>query len=280
MEKEKLPMKEKNIVLKKIFYNLIIAIVVMAYFVILNFAYANVNTEIITLGMKISTLVIMLVGIIFLEIAYKKDSETFALNGIEFLVLAAHSLSIKHVVQILTLDFQLYVLVSSYLFSIYYVLKTIIIYTNDKRKYLKGLSDIPDIVKDEEPIKKEATKKKVEDKEVKNEEKEEKPKTMKTTTKKASTTKSTAKKGASTKTTTKKATSTKSAKKTTTKKTTTKKSDTPKTTSKTTTKKTATKKKETPKKETNETNKKEETISEETKPKRRGRPKKEVKEND
>lgn len=263
MEKEKLPMKEKNIVLKKIFYNLIIAIVVMAYFVILNFAYANVNTEIITLGMKISTLVIMLVGIIFLEIAYKKDSETFALNGIEFLVLAAHSLSIKHVVQILNLDFQLYVLVSSYLFSIYYVLKTIIIYTNDKRKYLKGLSDIPDIVKDEEPIKKEATKKKVEDKEVKNEEKEEKPKTMKTTTKKASTTKSTAKKGASTKTTTKK--------------TTTKKSDTPKTTSKTTTKKTATKKKEEPKKETNETNKKEEKISEETKPKRRGRPKKEVK---
>lgn len=297
MEKEKLQMKENNIVLKKIFYNLIIAIVVMAYFVILNFAYANVNTETITLGMKISTLVIMLVGIIFLEIAYKKDSETFALNGIEFLVLAAHSLSIKHVVQILNLDFQLYVLVSSYLFSIYYVLKTIIIYTNDKRKYLKGLSDIPDIVKDEEPIKKEATKKKeekdnnkkvveeknienkekgpekktkrkkkVEDKEAKNEEKEEKPKTTKTTTKKTSTKKSTAKKGASTKTTTKK--------------TTMKKSDTPKTTSKTTTKKTTTKKKETPKKETNETNKKEETISEETKPKRRGRPKKEVKEND
>lgn len=267
MQKEKLSNKENKDILKKIFYNLIIAIIIMAYFVFINFSYSNLNTQTFELSIKISTLVIMTVGIIFLEISYKKDNGIIAVNGIEFLVIAAHSLSIKHVIQIFNLDFQLYILVSSYLISIYYVLKTIIIYTNDKRKYLKTLSDIPEIVKDEEPIKKEATKKKeekdnsekvVEEKIKENEKKELDKK----------------------KTTTKKATSTKLAEKTTTKKTTTKKSDTPKTTSKTTTKKTATKKKEKPKKETNETNKKEETVSEETKPKRRGRPKKEVKEND
>ena len=55
--------------------------------------------------------------------------------------------------------FEDYILITSYIFSLYYILKAIIIFTKEKREYLKSLSDIREIV-DIKPIKKEAEKRK------------------------------------------------------------------------------------------------------------------------
>ena len=94
-----------------------------------------------------------------LEKAYKKDDTSIALTGVELLVLSIHSLSIMHVINVYKYDFRYYLLTSSYIFSIYYVLKSIILYTKEKKEYLNSLSDISEIVKKEEPVKKEAKKK-------------------------------------------------------------------------------------------------------------------------
>ncbi len=59
-----------------------------------------------------------------------------------------------HMITLLKYDFKSYMLISSGIVVIYYVLKVIIIYTKDKKEYLKGLSDISKIVKEDEPIKK------------------------------------------------------------------------------------------------------------------------------
>ena len=63
----------------------------------------------------------------------------------------------RNVVEVSAIDFNVYIVTSSYLFSIYFVFKSMIIYTIEKRKYLKSLSDIKQIVINE-PIKKEAKK--------------------------------------------------------------------------------------------------------------------------
>lgn len=65
-----------------------------------------------------------------------------------------------HVITLLKYEFQFYLLTSSYVIAIYYVLKAIILYTKGRKEYLEGLSDIPEIVKKEEPVKKEAKKRK------------------------------------------------------------------------------------------------------------------------
>ena len=70
-----------------------------------------------------------------------------------------HALFINHVITIYDFDFRVYLLTSSYIFAIYYVLKSIVIYTKARMKYLKSLSDVSEIVKDE-PIIKEAKKRK------------------------------------------------------------------------------------------------------------------------
>ena len=143
--------------MKTVFRNLLKAIGIMAYFVILNIAYVRMNADRLMNDIEIFAGAFLVFGLIMLEIAYKKDSGKTAISGIELLVLSMHSLSIKHVIVFYEYDFRFYLLTSSYVFAIYYVLKSIIIYTKEKRKYLKNLSDISEIVK-EEPIKKEAKK--------------------------------------------------------------------------------------------------------------------------
>ena len=92
-----------------------------------------------------------------MEFAYHKDSGKIAINAIEILVLSVYTLTLWHVVNKLNIFFKTYIVFSSYMFAIYYIIKSILIYTNKKRKFVKSLSDIHEIVS-KEPIKKEAKK--------------------------------------------------------------------------------------------------------------------------
>lgn len=154
--------KENNkLINKKVFENIIIAVILMIYFIGINYLYNyNVLDENkINLVLKVASMVMMSIGIVIFEIAYRKDSGKLAINGIEAIVIAAHTLSVSYVVQVSDLYFDNYILISSYIVSIYYVMKSIFVYTREKKKYLNSLSDIREIVNDK-PQKKEATKKK------------------------------------------------------------------------------------------------------------------------
>lgn len=299
--------KEKNELYKKLFKNIMIAIVISIYFIFLNLGSVNIENDIFLTDIKVFSMIILGISIIIFEKAYRKDSGELTINAIETLVLASYTLSIIYVTNLFKFDFRYYVLTSSYIFSIYYVFKDIIIYTRENRKYLRELSDISDIVKKEEPSKKKATKKnvnmkdttrieneneanaieniKIEDEKNEKEENNEKvveeikiPKaeTKKTVSKKSTTRKTPAKK--STTKNSKSKTATKKVEKTeneTATKTTTTKNRTTKKSTKSTTKTTVNAKKKT---ENKNDEKLEKSVEEENKPKRRGRPKKKVEE--
>jgi hypothetical protein len=147
---------------KVIFKNLLRAIGVMCYFIVLNIAYTRMNLDRLVEDIKVFSGTFLVLGILALEKAYKEDSGKIAITGIELLVLSMHSLSIMHVITLYKYDFRLYLLVSSYVIAIYYVLKAIFNYTKERKEYLKSLSDISEIVKEDEPIKKEAKKRNTE----------------------------------------------------------------------------------------------------------------------
>ena len=119
----------------------------------------RIDDYIVLMGLKISSIIILLISILIFEIAYKKDNGTIAIYGIEILVLSIYVLLIPHIIERANLEFTNYILVSSYVFTAYYMLKSMIIYTIDRKRYLNSLSDIKDIV-DTKPIKKKATKRK------------------------------------------------------------------------------------------------------------------------
>ena len=158
---KKLPKGISQGILKNILKNLIVAIFIMAYFITLNILYMNLQENILLGTVKICATALLVAGIIIIEIAYKKDNGTLAITGIEVLILSMHSLFINHVTKVLNYDFRLYLLTSSYIFAIYYVLKAIIVYTKSRRKYLLSFSDVSDIVKKDEPTVKEAKKRNI-----------------------------------------------------------------------------------------------------------------------
>ncbi len=161
MAKKKVPKQVSQEILKKIFKNLILAIVVMVYFISCNILYTQLPLEQMETITKVISGVFLLASIILFEFAYKRDSGTLTMTAIELLVLSIHALFIYHIITIYQFDFRTYLLASSFLFAIYYVLKSTVIYTRARMKYLKSLSDISEIVKDE-PVIKEAKKRKEE----------------------------------------------------------------------------------------------------------------------
>ena len=212
-------MKEiKEKYLKEIYLNILKAIIIVLYFLVVNLAYENISPAHVELGIKIFTMVFLFISIYIFEKAYKKDDDKLAIQGIEILVLSAYTLTSRHITNKFNFNFKNYSLVASYLFAIYFILKCIFVYTKGRKEEAENLSDIKEIVKKEEPVKKEATKKTKEDI------KKDTTKSSKETSTKASTR---TKSEASAKTESKKTTSKKST--TVKKKTTTKKEETAKT---------------------------------------------------
>lgn len=158
MEIPKISKEASQEILKKIFANVLKAIGIMLYFVILNLAFVNMKQERLIEDIKVFSGAFLVIGLLALEKAYNKDRGDIAISSIELLVMSLHSLSIMHVIKLYQYDFRLYLLTSSYVFSIYYILKSIVIYTRERKAYLNSLSDISEIVKKDEPIKKEAKK--------------------------------------------------------------------------------------------------------------------------
>ena len=155
-EKKNIPKEVKQEMLKRIFGNLIKAIGILVYFGALNLANIRIDNKILSEYIKICSGIFLISSIIVLEISYKKDDKSALISGIELLILSFHSLLIIHIITVMKYDFKVYVLTSSYIFTIYYVLKAIIVETKEKKKYVDSLSDIPEIVKKEEPQIKEA----------------------------------------------------------------------------------------------------------------------------
>lgn len=167
---KKIPKEISQEILKQIFKNLLIAIFVIAYFAILNFANATIKQERLIEDLKVFAGVFLVIGIVLLEKAYKEDEGKLAIPAIEWIIMSLHTLSIMHVINMFEYNFAIYLLTSSYIFAIYFVLKCIIIYTKGRKDYLKQFSDISEIVKKDEPIVKEATKKSKEEKAINNKE--------------------------------------------------------------------------------------------------------------
>lgn len=157
-EKKKNILKEatnkiNSLITGDVLANLAYSSMIMLYFMFFNIQYEAVSEQMLNLYINVSSMVFLILGIIMIEIAYKKDDGNTSIYGIEFLVLSVFTLLIKQLPKLSGCGVQTYVLVGSYLFAIYYMLKSAVLYTREQQKQLESLSDIREIVKDE-PIKK------------------------------------------------------------------------------------------------------------------------------
>lgn len=145
--------------LKEIYLNVLKAIIIIFYFIVLNLSYEKVSVEHFKIGIQILTMVFLFIAIYIFEKAYKKDDDKLAVQGIEILILATYTLTTKHITDKFNFNFKNYSLVAAYLYAIYFILNAIIVYTKGRKDLAENFSDIKEIVKKDEPAKKEATRK-------------------------------------------------------------------------------------------------------------------------
>ncbi len=144
--------------LKQIYFNILKAIIFVAYFLILNIVYQNISEEVMEKVIQYFTMITLFISICIFEVAYKKDDGFLVIKGIEILILSIFTLTAKHITNRYNFNFNSYLLVGAYTYAIYYVLKGIIAYTKGKKEEAKKFSDIREIVKKEQPVKREAVK--------------------------------------------------------------------------------------------------------------------------
>ena len=124
----------------KIFHNVIFATVFLIYFGILNIGYKTINPESMYRDLKIISIIDIIITIIIFEIAYKKDSGKLAIRGIEVLLLSICTLLINYVFKIYNSHFLEIVIIIALLFSLYFMIKSLVIYNKERRKLKKKIS--------------------------------------------------------------------------------------------------------------------------------------------
>ena len=157
---KKMPQDIENKLNKKLIENISMAIAIIVYFMSLIFGKERINATNYTNLLKTYTMCLGILSIIIFEFSYKKESVKSMYTGIEVLILSIVTMFSIYICKVQELKYIFYLDLFAYAFSIYYLIKDILIYNKTKKEYLKTLTDIEEITKKEEPQKAKVTSRK------------------------------------------------------------------------------------------------------------------------
>ena len=143
--KKKLPAEELKKINKRVFQNVFLAIVIMFYLDFIILGFVNIENGVFVTDLKVFGMALLLVAIGIFEYAYKKDSGKHIIHGIEILLLAFITILLIYVNLMWSNKFIYITAFVSYVFAIYYVAKSIIIYKKMKKEYF--LEEMKKIIK-------------------------------------------------------------------------------------------------------------------------------------
>ena len=121
---------------EEVFKNIIIAIAIVLFLNCIILGFINIKSSIFIVDLKVFAVSLLAVAIGIFEFAYKKNSGKLALYGIEILFLAFCMLALIYIDIMLNSKFVIIAILLTYAISIYYTVKSIIIYKKMKKQYL------------------------------------------------------------------------------------------------------------------------------------------------
>lgn len=149
-EKRKLPQNVKENIKTNIFHNLIAAVIILAYLAAINVMYYSFEQNVFEHYMKYFALGIIVITVIDIELAYRKDSKKLALIGIELLACGILSLYIPYIYLHTTAYLRNCVMLLPVLLLVYYAFKSMVIFKQNQFKHQNNLSDVKDLLKYDE----------------------------------------------------------------------------------------------------------------------------------
>lgn len=142
-----IPKEKMNKIYLKVFENIIFAVIVLIYFILINVGYTSIEQTVFLTDLKVFSITLIIATICVFEYAYKKESGKYTIHGIELLILSIASLLSIRIYTIYNSKFMSSITSIALLFAIYYVGKSIVIYIRKKREAEKLTNDIHKISK-------------------------------------------------------------------------------------------------------------------------------------
>ncbi len=147
--KRKLPKEDKKRIIKEIWINMLVACVMSLFLTFLNLGFKNIEGERFVTDLKVFSIILILITIFLFEKAYKKDSGIEALYGVECFVLAVGTLVLAYIKIGYPIYFIKITVILNIVISLYYCVKSFVIYLKEKIKYKNSISDVKEIIEEE-----------------------------------------------------------------------------------------------------------------------------------
>lgn len=149
-EKRKLPEAIKDRLNNYAFMNLIISIALMIYMISINILYLNEGYKIFIGSVKVFAMTLIIIDVLIFEVGYRKDNIKIWIHAFELLVCSIIVLSLQYTyIYAGTIVRSIFMLLPVFC-SIYYVAKIIIMHILETKKYQNNLSDVRELMKDEQ----------------------------------------------------------------------------------------------------------------------------------
>ena len=147
IKNRKIPIECRKKINKRILYNGVILLLILIYLGCLNVFSLYIETSIYLKLLKIFSIFLAVISIIYFEIGYKKDDENIFLYGIEFFIIALLTLFCCYAYELYFNNYNRLLLIIKILIAVYYLLKIIYVNKKMKKEYYESLNDIKDITK-------------------------------------------------------------------------------------------------------------------------------------
>ena len=149
-EKRKLPEEIKARLNDYTFMNLIISIALMIYMIVINIIYLNEDAQFFSTSIKVFSIWLAIIDVLTFEIGYRKDELKIWIHGFELLICSSLVLSLQYVYLYAEPVVKAMFMLLPLFYSIYYVVKVTIVHIIETKRYQNNLSDVKEIVKNEE----------------------------------------------------------------------------------------------------------------------------------
>jgi len=141
-----MPKEKKKAIYKRTFENILVAVIVILYFLMMILGYINIPEEAYIKDLKVFSLATIAITIVLFEIAYSKDSGKIAIHGIETLLLSILTLVSMYIYILHRTKFLFVIMGGVVLATLYYLVRSIVVTIKEKRKWKDNISDVKDIV--------------------------------------------------------------------------------------------------------------------------------------
>lgn len=141
-----MPKEKKKGIYKRAFENILVAVIVILYFLMMILGYINIPEDAYIKDLKVFSLATIAITIVLFEIAYNKDSGKIAIHGIETLLLSILTLVSMYIYILHRTKFLFVIMGGVVLATLYYLVRSIVVIIKEKRKWKDNISDVKDIV--------------------------------------------------------------------------------------------------------------------------------------